>query len=104
MIAVVQRVSSASVRVGEDYEASIGRGLLILLGVAQEDTDDSNSQTIDQMVVTEGDESARLAMAGILGDRLEAYPEGRATLQRLLESDSSQRVRKLAATTLYADR
>jgi D-tyrosyl-tRNA(Tyr) deacylase len=37
VIAVVQRVSRASVRVGEEYEASIGNGLLILLGVARGD-------------------------------------------------------------------
>jgi D-tyrosyl-tRNA(Tyr) deacylase len=40
VLAVVQRVSRASVRVGEDYEASIADGLLILLGVAQGDTDE----------------------------------------------------------------
>lgn len=39
MLAVVQRVSSASVRVGEEYEARIGAGMLILLGVAQGDDD-----------------------------------------------------------------
>jgi len=38
MLAVVQRVSRAAVRVGGDYEASIDHGLLILLGVAQGDT------------------------------------------------------------------
>ena len=43
MLAVVQRVSSAAVRIGDDYEASIGRGLLILLGVASGD-DDSDAQ------------------------------------------------------------
>ena len=37
MKAVLQRVSSASVRVGDEYEAAIGRGLLILLGVAEGD-------------------------------------------------------------------
>lgn len=40
MIAVVQRVSSAAVRVGEAYEARIGGGILILLGVAREDDDE----------------------------------------------------------------
>jgi D-tyrosyl-tRNA(Tyr) deacylase len=40
MLAVVQRVSSASVRVGSDYEASIGTGFLILLGVAQGDDEE----------------------------------------------------------------
>ncbi len=37
MLAVVQRVSGASVRVGESYEESIGPGIVILLGVAQGD-------------------------------------------------------------------
>lgn len=37
MLAVVQRVSSASVRVGQTYEETIGTGLMILLGVAQGD-------------------------------------------------------------------
>lgn len=40
MLAVIQRVSRASVRVGEEYEASIGPGLVILLGVAQGDDDE----------------------------------------------------------------
>ena len=37
MRAVVQRVSSASVRVGERVAGSIGRGVLVLLGVSVED-------------------------------------------------------------------
>jgi D-aminoacyl-tRNA deacylase len=40
VLAVVQRVSSASVRVGETYEARIGAGLMILLGVAQGDDEE----------------------------------------------------------------
>lgn len=43
MLAVIQRVSRASVRVGEEYEASIGPGVLILLGVAQGD-DESDAR------------------------------------------------------------
>ena len=39
MRAVVQRVSSASVTAGDDYEASIGTGLLVYLGVSTEDTE-----------------------------------------------------------------
>lgn len=39
MLAVVQRVSQASVRVGTEHEESVGPGILILLGVAQGDTD-----------------------------------------------------------------
>ena len=38
MRAVIQRVSQASVTVDQNKVASIGRGLLILLGIAQDDT------------------------------------------------------------------
>jgi D-tyrosyl-tRNA(Tyr) deacylase len=38
MRAVLQRVSRARVRVGEEVTGEIGRGLLVLLGVAQGDT------------------------------------------------------------------
>ncbi len=39
MRAVVQRVSRAKVTVGEEVTGEIGKGLLVLLGVAQQDTE-----------------------------------------------------------------
>ena len=39
MRAVVQRVSRASVKVGDEITGEIGKGLLVLLGVAREDTE-----------------------------------------------------------------
>lgn len=39
MRAVVQRVSRASVKVGDELTGEIERGLLVLLGVAREDTE-----------------------------------------------------------------
>ena len=39
MRAVIQRVTSARVRVGERVVGEIGRGLLVLLGVGRDDTD-----------------------------------------------------------------
>jgi D-tyrosyl-tRNA(Tyr) deacylase len=38
MRAVIQRVSSASVRTGDGFSSEIGPGLLVLLGVAKDDT------------------------------------------------------------------
>lgn len=46
MIAVIQRVRQASVRVGHDPVAEISRGLVVLLGIAHGDT----SQDVDFMV------------------------------------------------------
>ena len=39
MRAVIQRVSSASVSIGGAVVSSIGRGLLVLLGIGQDDDD-----------------------------------------------------------------
>ena len=39
MRAVIQRVSSASVSIGGEVVSSIGRGLLVLLGIGQDDDD-----------------------------------------------------------------
>ena len=39
MRAVVQRVSRASVKVGDELTGEIGKGLLVLLGVGQEDSE-----------------------------------------------------------------
>ncbi len=39
MRAVVQRVTRASVKIGDEITGEIGRGLLVLLGVSREDTE-----------------------------------------------------------------
>ena len=39
MRAVIQRVSRASVKVNGEFTGQIGEGLLVLLGVAHDDTD-----------------------------------------------------------------
>ena len=41
MRAVLQRVKRAEVRVGEEIVGRIGRGLVILLGVSKQDTENS---------------------------------------------------------------
>ncbi|HXZ80539.1 MAG TPA: D-aminoacyl-tRNA deacylase [Terriglobales bacterium] len=50
MRAVVQRVSRASVRVGTETVGAIGPGLLVLLGVAQEDTEADADYLADKIV------------------------------------------------------
>lgn len=40
MRVVIQRVSEASVTIGGEVKSSIGRGLLVLLGVGHDDTED----------------------------------------------------------------
>ena len=51
MRAVVQRVSSARVTVGEEVTGEIGPGLLVLLGVAQGDTEDDARWLADKIAV-----------------------------------------------------
>ena len=49
MRAVVQRVTRASVRVGEETAGEIGLGLLVLLGVAQEDSETDAGYLADKI-------------------------------------------------------
>jgi D-tyrosyl-tRNA(Tyr) deacylase len=50
MRAVIQRVSQASVMVEGQVTGAIERGLLVLLGVATDDTDDDAHQLADKIV------------------------------------------------------
>ena len=50
MRAVVQRVSSARVTVGAEVAGEIGRGLLVLLGVGQQDTE-ADAQWLAEKIV-----------------------------------------------------
>lgn len=48
--AVVQRVSRAEVRVGAEVTGRIGRGLLVLLGAGDDDTDADLGYLVDKVV------------------------------------------------------
>ena len=50
MRAVVQRVSRARVTVGDDIAGEIGRGLLVLLGVGHEDSEDDADYLAEKIV------------------------------------------------------
>ena len=50
MRAVVQRVSRAKVTVGHEVTGEIGRGLLVLLGVSQKDTEVDADYLIEKIV------------------------------------------------------
>jgi D-aminoacyl-tRNA deacylase len=50
MRAVVQRVSRASVRVGDDIVGKIDAGLLVLLGVGQDDAQSDADYLVDKIV------------------------------------------------------
>ena len=74
MKAVVQRVSNASVVIGEETRATVGRGFLVLLGVAEEDTDadaDYLAEKIAGLRVFEDDQGRmNLSLADVGGSVL----------------------------------
>lgn len=63
MIALIQRVSRASVTVADEVTGEIGPGLLVLLGVEKDD-----------------DEQKRIASASVLGYRIFSDAEGKMNL------------------------
>lgn len=65
MVAVIQRVSEASVLIDEKVKASIGLGFLVLLGISQEDTDEDTewlSKKIAGMRIM-GDEEGKMNLS-----------------------------------------
>lgn len=49
MKAVIQRVSSASVKVGNETVSNIGSGLLVLLGISEDDTQQDIDMIVDKI-------------------------------------------------------
>ena len=50
MVAVLQRVRRAAVTVGENPIAKIGQGLLVLLGIAKDDSDNDEAILVDKIL------------------------------------------------------
>lgn len=73
MRAVVQRVSRASVR-ADGHSKSIGQGLLILLGVARDDTDEDSEWLVRKItsmrLFNDGEDKINLSLTDIEGDAL----------------------------------
>lgn len=74
MRAVVQRVSSARVTVGGETVGEIGRGLVVLLGVSREDTEDDAEHLAEKTAnlrIFEDDEGKmNLSLSEVGGDLL----------------------------------
>jgi D-tyrosyl-tRNA(Tyr) deacylase len=50
MIALIQRVSRAEVRVGDEVVGAIGRGILALIGVRREDTEPAAQRLLERVL------------------------------------------------------
>ena len=59
-------------------------------------------EAVNEAVATEKDVRARFAMARYLGENLERFPRGRKTLEDVLASETSTRIRRYIAGRIYA--
>ena len=69
MRALVQRVSSASVRVGDEVVGSIGPGMLLLLGIAPDDGEDEARRLARKVASLRIFDDADGRMAESIGER-----------------------------------
>ncbi|XP_036375246.1 D-aminoacyl-tRNA deacylase 1 isoform X2 [Megalops cyprinoides] len=89
MKAIIQRVSKASVTVGEEQVSAIGRGLCVLLGISVEDTQkdiDYMVRKILNMRLFE-DENGRAWSRSVMDRELEVLCVSQFTLQCLLKGN-----------------
>lgn len=74
MRAVVQRVSRARVEVGDEITGEIGRGLLVLLGVSQQDTETDADYLLEKIlnlrIFEDAEDKMNLSLTDIRGDLL----------------------------------
>ena len=74
MRAVIQRVKSASVRVEDEIVGEIGKGLLVLLGVSNDDSEKDASylveKTLNLRIFEDSDDKMNLSLLDIKGEIL----------------------------------
>lgn len=74
MIAVIQRVSEASVRINGAVKSSIERGFLVLLGIAHDDTTEDvewlAQKIVNMRVFADADDKMNLALQDVGGSIL----------------------------------
>jgi D-tyrosyl-tRNA(Tyr) deacylase len=72
MRAVVQRVSAADVKIDNESNGMIGKGLLVLLGVSQDDTEQDAQYMVDKVInlriFEDEDEKMNLSLIDIKGE------------------------------------
>ena len=76
MRAVVTRVTEASVKINEAICGSIGQGLLILLGVAPDDTEEKCRKMADKLCslrIFDDENAARSAVAALKNGYKQVY-------------------------------
>lgn len=74
MRAVIQRVSKAKVSVGQEVTGAIGKGVLVLLGVASDDSEKDAvyllEKTLNLRIFEDADEKMNLSLLDIKGELL----------------------------------
>lgn len=74
MRAVIQRVSTANVRVNDEMVSLINKGLLVLLGVGHDDTDDDisylNEKIINLRIFEDENDKMNLSLLDVNGELL----------------------------------
>ena len=74
MIAVIQRVLEASVTINKELKSEIGKGLLILLGVAHDDEDDDLNWLVAKIsklrIFSDAEEKMNLSIQDMNGEVL----------------------------------
>ena len=74
MIALIQRVTGASVRVGDEVTGEIGHGLLVLLGVEKDDTEQKAKRLCERVagyrIFSDEDDKMNLSLKQVGGSLL----------------------------------